>query len=517
MHLEKMIRNGAISVAAQIGIAILQLINRKLFVLFLDIDYLGVQSLFSNIFILLSAAELGISEVIIYQLYRELAKNNQEGVRSLMAIYKWFYILVALFITVFGGLLYFALPYLITNTTANWNTVYAIYFISVFGSALTYVLSYRRIILLADQKQYVCESIDLVTKLITVLIQLLMLVLLHNFILYVLAGTLSTALGNLLISRRVGKQYPYLNQPYTLRREELKERNIFFDVKNYSVHKIAGIVYYGTDNIVIAAFCGIRTAALYSSYYLIQSQVQYMLIAKLTQPIRAAVGNLINSDSNLERHWSIFKMLDFSMLCASMLIGTCYIVLFQPFIQLWLGANFLLPTPFVILLVFTLCVGYSCEALFFFRSAMGNFNVDRNEMVLSAVINVVGSVLLAKKIGIAGIQLGTLLGLIPILTGRSRLVIRQYFHESIWRFWGIKAFEILIASGIVAAAYQATLWIPVTVPGLLLKTVLGLAVTLVLIMLVFHRIEPYRVMVRYLKKILGIILAKMRGKQRAAE
>ena len=144
-----------------------------------------------------------------------------------------------------------------------------------------------------------------------------------------------------------------------------------------------------------------------------------MLIAKLTQPIRASVGNLINSDNDLIRHWKIFKMLDFSMLCAGMLIGTCYLVLFQPFIQLWLGASFLLPMQFVILLVFTLCVGYSCEALFFFRSAMGKFNLDRNEMVLSAVLNVAGSILLVRQFGITGIQLGTLLGMIPILTGRS--------------------------------------------------------------------------------------------------
>lgn len=517
MRLEKMIRNGAISIIAQVGIAILQLVNRKLFVLFLDIDYLGFQSVFGNVFIMLSAVELGISEVIIYQLYRELAHQNQEGIRTLMTIYKRFYFLVAIFVTTFGGLLYFALPYIVKNTTADWQTVYAIYFINLLGTAMTYVLSYRRIILMADQKQYVCESIDLVTKLATVFAQLLVLLLSRNFVLYVLVGTLSTALGNLLISHRVGRQYPYLSQPKPFSRKDLKERNIFFDVKNYAVHKIAGVVYYGTDNIIIAAFCGIRTAALYSSYYLIQSQVQLMLIAKLTQPIRAAVGNLINSDSDLDRHWSIFQMLDFSMLCAGMLIGTCYIVLFQPFIQLWLGAEFLLPTSFVMLLVFTLCVGYSCEALFFFRSAMGNFNVDRNEMVLSALLNVAGSIILAKLLGIAGIQLGTLLGLIPILTGRSRLVVRQYFHKSLLSYWGAKSLNILIASGVVTAAYQATLWIPITPLGLVLKAILGLAATILLTMLLFHRSQPYRDMIQYLKQIAGIIMEKMRRHPRNEE
>ena len=512
MRLEKIIRNGALTIAAQIGIAILQLVNRKLFVLFLDIDYLGFQSVFGNVFILLSAVELGISEVIIYQLYRELAQNSQDGIRNLMTIYKRLYLLVAVIVTFIGGLLYFALPYFVTDTTADWHTVSTIYIIYLFGTALTYVLSYRRIILMADQQQYVCESFDLATRLAAAVVQLLVLALLHNFIFYVLAGTLSTALGNLLISRRVGKQYPYLNKPAPFPKHELKKRNIFFDIKNYAVHKIAGVVYFGTDNIIIATFLGIRTVALYSSYYLIQSQVQQMLIAKLTQPIRASVGNLINSDDDLSRHWKIFKMLDFSMLCAGMLIGTCYLVLFQPFIQLWLGASFLLPMQFVILLVFTLCVGYSCEALFFFRSAMGKFNLDRNEMVLSAVLNVAGSILLVRQFGITGIQLGTLLGMIPILTGRSRLVIKHYFKGSMLRFWSIKVFHILIGTGILAAAYIATLWIPITIPGLVLKAVIGLAVTTLLTVLIFHRYQPYQDMLVYLRRIARIVINKFRKK-----
>ena len=93
---------------------------------------------------------------------------------------------------------------------------------------------------MADQQQYVCESFDLATRLAAAVVQLLVLALLHNFVFYVLAGTLSTALGNLLISRRVGKQYPYQNKPMPFPKNELKKRNIFFDIKNYAVHKIAG-------------------------------------------------------------------------------------------------------------------------------------------------------------------------------------------------------------------------------------------------------------------------------------
>ena len=86
---EKTLKNSIISVCAQIFTLILQFVNRRVFIIFLNIEYLGYQTLFSNVFSLLSVAELGIGNIIAFHLYKEIVDNNQEEIGKLMYLYKW--------------------------------------------------------------------------------------------------------------------------------------------------------------------------------------------------------------------------------------------------------------------------------------------------------------------------------------------------------------------------------------------------------------------------------------------
>ena len=63
MIAKKTLKNSIISVVAQVLSLVLQFINRRVFVMFLDIEYLGYQSVFGNIFTILSVAEFGISGI----------------------------------------------------------------------------------------------------------------------------------------------------------------------------------------------------------------------------------------------------------------------------------------------------------------------------------------------------------------------------------------------------------------------------------------------------------------------
>ena len=110
---EKTLRNSFVAVMAQIVSLILVFVNRKVFVLFLDIEYLGYQSLFGNIFTLLSVAELGIGGAISFHLYREVVKNNIEEIGKLMFVYKMIYRIVAFMVLTIGLGCYFLVPYII--------------------------------------------------------------------------------------------------------------------------------------------------------------------------------------------------------------------------------------------------------------------------------------------------------------------------------------------------------------------------------------------------------------------
>lgn len=75
MRILNVLRNTGYSITSFIYIALLGIFVRKLFTQYLPIEFLGLEGLFSNIITMLSLAELGVSTVISYNLYREIANE----------------------------------------------------------------------------------------------------------------------------------------------------------------------------------------------------------------------------------------------------------------------------------------------------------------------------------------------------------------------------------------------------------------------------------------------------------
>ena len=85
---KKSIRNVIFTIVGFVVTTLLQLVNRKVFILFLSSEYLGLNGLFSNILSMLSLSEMGIGAAIVFALYKPIAEKNTEKVKSLMALYK---------------------------------------------------------------------------------------------------------------------------------------------------------------------------------------------------------------------------------------------------------------------------------------------------------------------------------------------------------------------------------------------------------------------------------------------
>ena len=63
---------------------IISFLGRIVFVKILTDEYLGLNSLFTNILTMLSLVELGVGSAIVYSLYKPLAVNDKEKIKSLM-------------------------------------------------------------------------------------------------------------------------------------------------------------------------------------------------------------------------------------------------------------------------------------------------------------------------------------------------------------------------------------------------------------------------------------------------
>lgn len=67
--------NSMVSLLCQVLNLLLNFLTRTIFIKILGAEYLGVNGLFSNILTILSFAELGIGNAIVFNLYKPLAES----------------------------------------------------------------------------------------------------------------------------------------------------------------------------------------------------------------------------------------------------------------------------------------------------------------------------------------------------------------------------------------------------------------------------------------------------------
>ena len=96
------IRNAVFSIGGYAVTMILQLVGRRVFLITLSNEYLGLGGLFYSILSMLALSESGIGTAMVYALYKPIAENNQAKIKSLMALYKKMYTIIGIFILTVG-------------------------------------------------------------------------------------------------------------------------------------------------------------------------------------------------------------------------------------------------------------------------------------------------------------------------------------------------------------------------------------------------------------------------------
>ena len=79
---EYVIKNVTVTIIMQVVRNILAFISRTVFVYVLGAEYLGVNSLFTDVLTVLSFAELGIGNAMVFSLYKPLADKDKTKMKA---------------------------------------------------------------------------------------------------------------------------------------------------------------------------------------------------------------------------------------------------------------------------------------------------------------------------------------------------------------------------------------------------------------------------------------------------
>lgn len=489
------------SMGGQLLTNVLRWICRMVFIYTLGKEYLGISSLYTNILTILSLSELGLGSAITYSLYKPLAEKDTETIRSLMAFFKKAYRWIGIAVLILGLCLMPFLPYLMTGSTDVIN-IYLYYALYLTQTVVSYLFfAYKSILLTADQKKYISDVVMYVLQIVMNAVQIVILFVWHSFFAYTVAVIIYNIVYNMAVAFVVDRKYPYLKgEAGKLSKDQYKD--VFSRVYAMSLYRICNVVGTSTDNLIISANISVIAVGLYDNYYMIIQVIQKML-AGIFQAFTSSLGNFYVLESK-ERNEFLFRTLNLANSWLVAFCSVCFAVLLQPFIQLCFGAEYLLDDMVVIIIVINFATNFMQNVVQIYRNASGVFVRGKYRAVIAAVMNLVVSIILVKRIGLAGVFLGSIISRIAVSWWFDAFMLYKHgFHTSPWPFFrNFLATMSLTTVSIVLIQMITVPWQQVSWIMMMIKGILCVVIPNVIYLLVYGRSEEFRYLADKVKSLL---------------
>lgn len=491
----------------QIGNLITQVLNfvmRTMFIHYLGDTLNGVNGLYTNMLSVLSMAELGIGTALNYSLYKPVARGDVEKIKSYMQLYKKAYRIIGIVVAVLGIACSPFLPYIIKHSEGipvRDLTLY--YYIFLFNTVSTYFVSYKYSLINAEQKNYIQTNIITITKMITVLLQMAVIIATGNFYAYLLTAAGVELMQKIFVSYYLNRRYPYLKEKDVKKLSKEETGEIVTKTKALMFHKIGDVARLQTDSMIISGFINTIISGFVDNYNMVLNSVANV-VNIIFNSVLSSFGNLFATESR-DKQYQIFKVYRFAACWIYGFSAIGFSMLLTPLIQLWLGEERTLAFSVVICILIDYYFKGDRIVLSNFKTAAGVFEQDKYLALIQGVVNLILSIVLVQKIGLVGIYIGTIVsGLIanvtkPIIIYRVILdkPVREYFTDS------VKYIILLFALFLLLGSVKYVVMSSVTVVSFGLMFVIICVVFNGIFLLLFRKTEEFM----YLQ---NLVMAKLK-------
>lgn len=466
----------------------LQFAVRLVFVRSLPLEYLGINGLFTNLLAMLSLAELGVGTAIVYSLYKPLADKDTETIKALMRLFKKAYTCIGILIIGAGLCVVPWLDWFIKGSAVA--DIHWFYIIFLLNTSVSYFYSYKRNLLIADQKQYINSIYQSAGQISLAVLQIISLLIYPSYWLYIILMLLETVSENYAVAKKADRVYPYLQEKNVQSLDREIKNTIVRNTKATIAHKIGGMAVFSTANLILAKFVGLAAVGLYSNYYLVISAAN-SFAGQFFSSITAGIGNLIALESNKKKA-EIFKVTEFMVAWQATIVGCGFFTLFNPLVELWLGKQFLFDDAIVTCLIINFYLMYMRMAVNAFKDASGLYWNDRYKPLAETVINLAASVYLTIHYGVIGVIWGGIISTLltcfwvePYVLFRNsiKIKLKDYFKDY------FKYAAVTLLTSVVSKWLYTKLFTEVTIINFVLGVVLCLVVTNAVWVLVFRKRE----------------------------
>lgn len=409
------VKNSQVALLFYVIEMFLGFISRKVFIDYIGIDVLGLNTTANNLLQFLNLAELGIGSAIAFTLYKPLAQNDEKTIKEVIQVQGWLYKKIAIFVAFGAIILMFFFPLIFKKSDLPLWYAYASFGVLLYSSLLTYFVNYKQIVLSASQQEYKITLSYKSTLVIKNIVQILaMSFFTHGYVWWLVLQFLFASLASVNLNIVIKKSFPFLDDVDTNVGTLVKDKykNVIIKVKQLFFHKIAGYILNQTSYLIIYAFTSLAMVAIYGNYMLIVASMT-MLLQSVFNSVSAGVGDLI-AQGDRKHILEVFKELFTSRFFCVTVSVFCLYKLIDPFIILWVGNEYLLDNSVLIVILFIMYINLMRSVVDNFIFGYGLFR-DIWAPIVESVLNISLSILFGYLWGITGILLGVLASLLLIV------------------------------------------------------------------------------------------------------
>ncbi len=468
---------------------------------FMGVQYLGLNSLFYSILHILNLAELGIGSAMVFSMYKPIAEDDETTICALMALYRTYYRIIGLVIGVVGVTLTPLIPHLVEGEIPSELNLYVLYWLNLGATVLSYWLfAYKNSLLNAHHRTSVASVVTMITTTVQYAIQLVIMIFWKNYYLHLVVALATQALNNIVTAIVTTKLYPQYKPRGNLAKEKTKEINR--KIRDLFTGKAGAVIMNSADSVVISAFLGLTTLTIYQNYYFIMSAI-IGFIESILQSVMAGLGNSHVTETKEKN----YKDLEKATFLFAWLVGVCsccFLGMYQPFMELWVGSEMTLSFGVVICFVIYFFVYTMNRLLNVFKDAAGLWKVDRFRPLTKAIVNLTLNLLLVKFFGLYGVLLSTVFAIVVI--GMPWLLHnlftysfeKKYLKRYIWQLLRYVLLSLIAAClvWLICLPIQGNLWV-----ALVLRAIVCVVVPNLLFFLTLHKAEQFRPSVQLVDRL----------------
>lgn len=501
MRIRNALKNSFFGVLGQVVLIAVGFFCQRTMNLLLGAELVGMNGVISNIISILSVSELGIATAVVYNLYAAISRQNQEEITGLMNLYRKAYMIFAAVILALGLLMMPFVHLFLKEVSFSPEYIRLIFFLWLLRTVLSYLLSYKRSVLIADQKEYLVSITTLIVNVVNYSAVILILECTGNYVLALGVNIVVEAISNLWLAAYVDRKYPFL---VSMRHRPLDRDivgKVMENIKNIFVMRLFSKLLLSTDKLITSSLISTIIAGLYSNYCLVTQSLLNVMVA-LAGALKPTLGHLFLEQDG-EKNVRVLRQITYLFFVITSTSCVCIFCLITPFVRdLWLNEEYLMEMSFVAAFVmqfFFTSMGLPLEAV---MGVTGLFHRERNIAILTAAVNLAVSLLLVGKLGVAGVAIGTTAAYLVQTGCRIAVFFGEYVKCSCLPYLADLLQYTLLTAAEVALVYGVTTRL-YSVGGFIVIAALAAALPLLINILLYvknWRLKSVLNMARQLKK-----------------